>query len=123
MASFSPMDKAFSGYPARYIDPALGFAAGWNYFFKYAIVLSANLSALGVIIQYWRKDLNVAIFISVFLVVIIFVNWFKVDIYGELEFWCAAAKLVVLVICFLTCLVIAMWGVTNSQNDWLPILA
>lgn len=110
MAAFSPMDKAFSGYPGRYVDPALGFAAGWNYFFKYAIVLSANLSALGVIIQYWRKDLNVGIFISVFLVVIVFVNWFKVTIYGELEFWCALAKLLVLVICFLTCLVITCGG-------------
>lgn len=104
------MDKAFSGYPGRYVDPALGFAAGWNYFFKYAIVLSANLSALGVIIQYWRKDLNVAIFISVFLVVIVFVNWFNVKIYGELEFWFAAAKLVVLIICFIACLVISCGG-------------
>lgn len=110
MAAFSPMDKAFSGYPGRYVDPALGFAAGWNYFFKYAIVLAANLSALGVIIQYWRDDLNVAIFISVFLVAIVFVNWFNVKFYGELEFWCASVKLVVLVICFITCIVITCGG-------------
>lgn len=110
MAAFSPMDKAFSGYAARYVDPALGFASGWNYFFKYAIVLPANLSALGVVIQYWRKDLNTGIFITVFLVAIVFVNWFNVKFYGELEFWCAAAKLIVLVICFITCLVITCGG-------------
>lgn len=110
MAAFSPMDKAFSGYPGRYVDPALGFAAGWNYVFKYSIVLSANLSALGVIIQYWRKDLNVAIFITVFLVVIVISNWFKVTVYGELEFWFALIKLIVLVICFITCLVITCGG-------------
>ncbi|KAG0681123.1 hypothetical protein C6P42_004363 [Pichia californica] len=116
MAAFSPMDKAFSGYPARYVDPALGFAAGWNYFFKYAIVLSANLSALGVIIQYWRKDLNVSIFISVFLVAIIFVNWFNVKFYGELEFWCASAKLIVLLICFITCIVITCGGSPTHET-------
>jgi amino acid transporter len=110
MAAFAPMDKAFSGYPSRYVDKALGFAAGWNYFFKYAVVLPANLSAVGVIIQYWRKDLNVGIFITVFLVAITIVNWFNVKFYGELEFWSAAAKLITLTICFLTCLIITCGG-------------
>ncbi|KAG0689593.1 hypothetical protein C6P40_004799 [Pichia californica] len=110
MAAFSPMDKAFSGYPGRYVDPALGFAAGWNYVFKYSIVLSANLSALGVIIQYWRKDLNVSIFISIFLVLVFVSNWFSVTAYGELEFWCSVVKFIILVICFITCLVITCGG-------------
>ncbi|KAH3662163.1 hypothetical protein OGAPHI_005411 [Ogataea philodendri] len=116
MAAYSPMDKAFSGYATRYVDPALGFAAGWNYFFKYAIVLSANLSALGIIIQYWRKDLNVGIFIAVFLVAIIFINWFNVKYYGELEFWCALAKLLVLALCFLVCLVITCGGSPTGKT-------
>ena len=44
----------------------LRFATGWNYFFKYAIVLANNLTAAGLIIQYWRPDLNVAIWITLF---------------------------------------------------------
>ncbi|ODV71576.1 uncharacterized protein CYBJADRAFT_131197 [Cyberlindnera jadinii NRRL Y-1542] len=116
MAAFSPMDKAFSGYPSRYVDQALGFAAGWNYFFKYAIVLPANLTAVGLIIQYWRKDLNVGIFITVFLVAIIVVNWFNVKFYGELEFWSAAAKLITLTICFITCIVITCGGSPTNQT-------
>lgn len=50
------------------------FATGWNYFFKYAIVLPNNLTAAGLIIQYWRPDLNVAIWVTVFSVVVIAIN-------------------------------------------------
>lgn len=100
MATMFPMDKGFGGYATRFVDPALGYvvcvfhfrkvkivveglsnivryhsyATGWNYFFKYAIVLPNNLTAAGIIIQYWRPDLNVAIFVTVFAVVIVFVN-------------------------------------------------
>lgn len=50
------------------------YATGWNYFLKYAIVLPNNLTAAGIIIQYWRPDLNVAIFVATFSVVIIIIN-------------------------------------------------
>lgn len=52
----------------------LRYATGWNYFLKYAIVLPNNLTAAGIIIQYWRPDLNVAIFVTAFTVAIIAVN-------------------------------------------------
>lgn len=35
MASFLPHKKGFSGYATRFVDPALGFALGWNYLLKY----------------------------------------------------------------------------------------
>ena len=50
------------------------YATGWNYFCKYAIVLPNNLTAAGIIIQYWRPDLNIAIFVTVFAVVIVLLN-------------------------------------------------
>lgn len=50
------------------------FATGWNYFLKYAIVLPNNLTAAGIIIQYWRPDLNVAIVVTTFTVAITAIN-------------------------------------------------
>jgi len=52
----------------------LRFATGWNYFFKYAIVLPNNLTAAGIILQYWRPDLNVAIWVTIFGVCIVVLN-------------------------------------------------
>lgn len=91
MATYCPTKKGFAGYATKFVDPALGwvmftndtsieasnysrFATGWNYFFKYVIVLPNNLTAAGIIIQYWRPDLNVAIWVTVFGFCIIVLN-------------------------------------------------
>ena len=50
------------------------FATGWNYFFKYVIVLPNNLTATGIILQYWRPDINVSVWIVVFGVCIVALN-------------------------------------------------
>lgn len=42
------------------------FATGWNYFFKYSVLLANNLTATGLIIRYWRQDINVGVWIAVF---------------------------------------------------------
>ena len=50
------------------------FATGWNYFFKYAFATPTNLTAAGLLVQYWRPDLNVAIWITIFGVAVILIN-------------------------------------------------
>jgi amino acid permease len=74
MGAWLPHKKSFSGYASRFVDPAMGFATGWNYFFKYVIVLPNNLTATGIILQYWLPNLNVSVWIVVFGVVIILCN-------------------------------------------------
>lgn len=116
IAAFSPMDKSFSGYVAKYVDPAFGFAAGWNYFLKYAVVLSANLTAFGLVIQFWRHDLNVGIWVTVLYVVVIACNFLAVRVYGEIEFWLTLAKMTLLVLIFLVCLVITCGGAPDHKT-------
>src|SRR5690554_1490609 len=45
MASYMPVAGSFSTYSARFVDPALGFAMGWNYWYNWAITIAADLSA------------------------------------------------------------------------------
>lgn len=42
MAAFLPHKKGFAGYATRFVDPALGFALGWNYLIKYVSGKKAN---------------------------------------------------------------------------------
>lgn len=74
MGAWLPIKKSFSGYASRFVDPAMGFATGWNYFFKYVIVLPNNLTATGILLQYWLPNINVSVWIVVFGVVIIALN-------------------------------------------------
>ena len=74
MGAWLPHKKSFSGYATRFVDPAFGFATGWNYFFKYVIVLPNNLTATGILLQRWLPNINVSVWITVFGVAIICLN-------------------------------------------------
>ncbi|KAF2666119.1 hypothetical protein BT63DRAFT_377025 [Microthyrium microscopicum] len=116
MAAFLPMNKGFGGYASRMVDPAFGFATGWNYFFKYIIAAPTNLTAAGLIIQYWRPDLNVGIWVAVFAIMAIFINCLNVRWIGEVEFCASVVKVVVLVTLILTCFIISMGGNPHHQR-------
>ncbi|KAB8293047.1 hypothetical protein EYC80_007407 [Monilinia laxa] len=94
MATFMPIPGAFTLYAARFIDPSLGFAMGWIYWFSWAITYALELTATGLIIQYWAPQLNIGIFIGVFWLVITGVNFLPVSFFGEIEFWFSLIKVI-----------------------------
>ena len=52
MATYLPVPGSFSTYATRFVDPSLGFALGWNYWFNcYYSCSRCNHSAQ--VIQYW----------------------------------------------------------------------
>ncbi|KAJ4346619.1 lysine permease [Didymosphaeria variabile] len=97
MSTYLPISGAFTQYAARFVDPSLGFSMGWIYWFSWSITYALELSAAGLIIQWWAPDLNIAIFISIFWVPITLVNFLPVDLFGEFEFWFASLKVMALV--------------------------
>ncbi|KIL92360.1 hypothetical protein FAVG1_04770 [Fusarium avenaceum] len=117
MATFLPMNKGFGGYATRMVDPAFGFATGWNYFLKYIIATPTNLTAAGLVIQYWRPDLNVAIWITVFGVAIVTINLLHVNSFGETEFWLGIAKVIIMTVLILSTLVVALGGGPNHDRS------
>lgn len=97
MATYLPVSGAFTVYASRFVDHSLGFAMGWIYWFSWAITFALELTASGLIIQYWRQDLNIGIFIGVFWAIITAINFLPVTFYGEVEFWFAAIKVLTVV--------------------------
>jgi amino acid permease len=66
--------KRISACRSKRANIKYSFATGWNYFFKYIIAAPTNLTAAGLVIEYWRPDLSVAIWIAVFGVIVVTVN-------------------------------------------------
>ena len=97
MSTYLPISGAFTQYAARFVDPSLGFSMGWIYWFSWSITYALELSAAGLIIQWWDSSLNIAIFVTIFWVPITAVNFLPVDIFGEFEFWFASLKALALV--------------------------
>ncbi|KAL2208296.1 dicarboxylic amino acid permease [Sarocladium strictum] len=116
MAAYLPMNKGFGGYATRFVDPAFGFATGWNYVFKYFIATPTNLTAAGLVVQYWRPDLNVAIWVTIFGIAVISINLFNVNKLGETEFWLACIKVCTMTAMIMTCLVSALGGAPNKER-------
>lgn len=67
-------------YAARFVDPSLGFAMGWIYWFSWAITFALELTASGLIIQYWAPNLNIGIFVGVFWAVMTGLNFLPVSL-------------------------------------------
>ncbi|KAF2647946.1 histidine permease [Lophiostoma macrostomum CBS 122681] len=107
MAAWLPQASGFAGYATRFCDPCLGFALGYTYWFKYIIVTPNQLTASALVIQEWKTadQVNPGVWIAVFMVAIITINYFGVRFFGEFEFWLSSLKVLVIVgiifLCFL----------------------
>lgn len=112
MAAWLPLESGFTGYAARFVDPALGFSLGYTYWFKYIITTPNQLTACALVIQYWvdRDKVNPGVFIAVFLVVIIAINYLGIKFFGEIEFWLSSAKVLTMVGLIILSLVLMLGG-------------
>ncbi|KAI9241666.1 MAG: amino-acid permease inda1 [Podila humilis] len=81
-------------FVGRFVDPSLAFAVGWNYWYAYAMLIGAEATAAGIIIDYWNLPVNIAVWITIVLVVMLLLNIIAVSFFGEAEFWFASIKLI-----------------------------
>lgn len=117
MAAYLPHKKGFAGYATRFVDPALGFAVGWNYLAKYLIVTPNNINAAGVVVQYWEKgrEVHIGAWMILFIGFIFLVNFLGVRVFGELEFWFSSIKVIALIGLLLFGIIIDLGG--NPKRD------
>ncbi|KAL8655628.1 MAG: hypothetical protein Q9226_002978 [Calogaya cf. arnoldii] len=81
-------------YVKRYVEPSLAFAAGWNYWYTYSMVVASEVAACAVIIDYWPNPVPVAVWLTLVLATIVILNVFVVSWYGESEFWFVSIKII-----------------------------
>ncbi|WP_076461495.1 amino acid permease [Limosilactobacillus caccae] len=97
MATYNPRSGSFAEYANRYVDPALGFAMGWNYWFCGAITVAVELSTVGIVMNFWFPEVASWVFSILAFVIIFTINYFSVRAYGETEFWLALLKVLAVV--------------------------
>jgi len=98
MAAFMPSSGSFSTYATRFVDPSLGFALGWNYWYNWAITIAAEIAAVTLIMKYWFPDSNSVLWTILFIAVILSFNLLSVRVFGEAEYWFAMIKIATVVI-------------------------
>ncbi|KKA26310.1 hypothetical protein TD95_001759 [Thielaviopsis punctulata] len=103
-------------FTKRFVDPSLSFAAGWNYWYAYAMLMAAEATAAGIIVEYWNPPVNVGLWIAIVLVIILLLNIIAVDIFGEAEFWFASIKLITIMGLIILGIVIFFGGGPNQTS-------
>lgn len=117
MTTYLPMKGITIPYfVSRFVDPSLGFAAGWNYWYAYAILVAAEASAGSILLGYWAPNVNVAAWITIFLVLVLFLNVIAVSFFGEAEFWFASVKLITIIGLIIIGIVLFFGGGPNHDR-------
>lgn len=115
MATYRPVPGAFETYSTDYIDPAFGFAMGWNYWYCSAMTVATELVASAIVMKFWFPDSSSVMWSAIFIVLLLALNMFSAGIFGEAEFWFAGIKVVTIII-FLVVGVLMIIGIFHSDH-------
>ncbi|KAF2206285.1 hypothetical protein CERZMDRAFT_115817 [Cercospora zeae-maydis SCOH1-5] len=93
ISAFTPVTGGFVRHATKFVQPALGTATGWNFWYTMAITAPAEISAAATVINFWNTSINPAVWFSVFIIVIMALNFSPVKAYGESEVFFAVLKI------------------------------
>lgn len=116
MATYLPLRGISIPYFVnRFVEPSLAFAAGWNYWYAYAILVAAEGTAGAILLEYWESPVPTAVWITIILVVILALNIIAVSVFGEAEFWFASIKLITIIGLVILGIVLMAGGGPNKE--------
>lgn len=114
MAIQKPVSGSFSQYAHDYLGPLLGFLTGWTYWFLWIVTSMAELTAVGIYMQFWLPTTPQWIWSLAALVIMATVNLLTVKAYGEFEFWFALIKVVTIIAMIIIGALIIILGLGNG---------
>ncbi|MEK9197173.1 amino acid permease [Ureibacillus sp. 179-F W5.1 NHS] len=114
MAVEEPVSGSFSTYANRYLGPFAGYLSGWTYWFMWIVVGMAEITVVGVYVNYWFPDIPQWVSALVVLILITIVNLANVKAFGEFEFWFAMIKVVAIIGMIILGLGIILFGIGNN---------
>ena len=120
MATLLPISGSFEAYATRFVDPALGFALGWNYWFSWSITVAAELVAGGLIVRYFFPNGDIfgpysgTCWAIIFLALLLGLNFMSARAYGEAEYWFAGIKVITIIV-FLIVGILMILGILGGE--------
>ncbi|KAM7188440.1 Amino acid permease/ SLC12A domain containing protein [Naviculisporaceae sp. PSN 640] len=116
MSTYLPLKGITLPYfTSRYVDESLAFAAGWNYWYAYSVLVAAEATAGGILLDYWDSGVPNWVWVLVILVVILILNIIAVGVFGEAEFWFASIKFLTIMGLIIVGIVIMCGGGPNHD--------
>lgn len=116
ISAFMPVTGGFIRHATKFVQPAFGTAAGWNFWYTMAITAPAELAAAATVIEFWNAEIDPAVWYTVFIVVIMVLNFSPVRAYGESEVFFAALKILLIVGLIIAGIVVDLGGAAGQNR-------
>ncbi|RDW72824.1 amino acid permease-3 [Coleophoma cylindrospora] len=115
MCSWLPVRGSIFQFAERYVDPALGFAGGYVYWYGALMLVISDFTGCVSVIAFWDDKTNPGWYILLTLGISLLLNLVAVKYYGEVEFVTASFK-IILMLCLIAATFVTMLG-GNPQHD------
>lgn len=115
MAAFMPKTGSFYIYATKFVDPALGYALGWNYWYNWAITVASEISAASLIMHFWLPESPSFIWCALFLAIVVGFNALSARGFGEAEYWLSFVKVSAIII-FIVAGMAMIFGATTYES-------
>ncbi|KAK0629705.1 proline-specific permease [Bombardia bombarda] len=115
VAALLPVTGSFVRHSEFLVDPALGFAIGWNLVYGNILSIPSEITAICALFEYWT-DINPTVFIIVFIILTAGVGFTFVRVFGEIEFVFALLKISLVVFLIILGLVIDLGGIPGTPR-------
>ncbi|KAF4980412.1 hypothetical protein FZEAL_3565 [Fusarium zealandicum] len=104
MTTYMPVSGGFIRLAGAWVDDALGFMVGWNFFFYEALLIPFEIVALNLVLSFWSDKITepgpTAGFCAAIIISYGVLNVLAVGIFGEAEFWLSFGKILLIFILF-----------------------
>lgn len=102
--------NSFVDFVQDYMGNMAAFITGWTYWFCWVSIAMADLTAVGIYIQFWFPGVPQWMPGLIALVILLFMNLATVKLFGEMEFWFALIK----VVAILALIVVGTYMIING---------
>ncbi|HMM20447.1 MAG TPA: amino acid permease [Selenomonadales bacterium] len=109
-----PVSGSFSAYARTFLGPLSGYLTGWTYWFMWIVTCMAEVTAVGIYVQFWIPEMPQWITALAALICMTAVNFIAVSAYGEFEFWFALIKIVTIVAMIVIGGAMIIFGIGNA---------
>ncbi|KKK19546.1 hypothetical protein ARAM_001452 [Aspergillus rambellii] len=118
VASSSSEPSTVPSHAVQFCGPSLGFTLGWIYWLKYMVVIPNQLTAGTMLVKFWRdlRSGETAAYITIFLAIIIGVNYKFSRLLSRFEFFLSSFKVIVVVGLIILSLVLVLGGGPDHQR-------
>lgn len=112
-----PLAGSFSRHAERSIGPMAGFLTGGMWWFFWVATVMSELSAIGLLFQYWFPSFPPWIPGLIALILFTLANLSSVKVFGEVEFWFAVLKIFAIAAFIVVGLFLAMAALGGGGHE------